>query len=101
MAKIITRDEACVALRAVIDSDILNDDLENALEDIFNCIKSEEDGYHCWGGDIDFFELYIAHRSDLYIDELKEKLRAVHEKYSFVPAPYEKEEFENCDEDDE
>lgn len=101
MANIITRDEACVALRAIIESDILNDDLENALEDILNCIESEKNGYHCWGGDTDFFELFIAHRSDLFTDELKAKLQSIHEKYSFVPAPYEKDELESFDDDED
>lgn len=90
--KFITRSEAVSVLSALIDSGILSDEIEDALQDIMFCIEQEQLGYHCWGGENELVELFTSHRADLWTDELKEKVQAIHNKYSFTPAPYEAEE---------
>lgn len=85
----ITREEASAVLQTLIDSDILDEDLESALEEIKLCIEEECAGYHCWGASDEFDELSVAYREDMWTDELKAKLRSIHDKHSFTPAPYE------------
>lgn len=89
MAEMITRQEAIVTIRDIINSGILSEDITDKLEDIAICIEEEQLGYHRWNADDDFALLHIAHRSDLWTDELIAQTKAVSDKYSFKPAPYE------------
>ena len=91
----ITREEAIKILTELEESGILNEELENGVADILLCIDAERDGYHFWGADDDeWIKLYTAYREDLLTPELKAELQAINDKYSFVPAPYEAEAFE-------
>lgn len=87
----ITRDEAIEVLQTMVNSDILDEDLENDLEEIITCIQSEDEGYHIWGADEEVGKLFTSYRTDLVTPELEEELNAISDKYSFTPAPYEAE----------
>lgn len=92
MDRFITREEAIETLVNLVNSGILDEELENNLEEIISCIDYERKGYHAWGADCEFTDLFIAYRSDLWTDELKERMQKLHNKYSFTPASYEQEE---------
>ena len=90
----ITRNEAVDTLYMLVNSDILDDDLRDKIEEIANCIEKENLGYSLWGAEEDATELFVARREDLWTDELKERLAEIHNKYSFTPAPFERADFE-------
>lgn len=99
--KIITREKAFEVLSDLLDSGILDGEIEKSLQEIMFCIEQEQLGYHCWGGDDDIYNLHVAYRVDLITDELKAELQAIHDKYSFTPAPYEAEQFKEIESEDE
>lgn len=90
----ITRNEAIDVLYCLINSGILDDELEAEIEEIACCIEKENEGYHLWGADAEVGELFVARRQDQWTDELVSHLREIHDKYSFTPAPFERAEFE-------
>ena len=96
--RFIARSEAVSVLSALIDSDILSEEIEDALQDIMFCIEQEQLGYHCWGGENELVELFSSY--SLWTDELNERVQAIHDKYSFTPAPYEAEELKTNLEDE-
>lgn len=93
--KIITREKAIELITYLEDAGIFSDDVESGLADVRMCIEAEMRGYHFWGGDIDTGELYIARREDQWTEEVVDRTRKIAEKYSFSPAPHEKEELAN------
>lgn len=94
METFITREEAVETLADIIDNDLLNEDIQNKLEEIMICIEYEKHGYHAWGAGFDLSECFVAHRADMWTDELEQKVRGISKKYSFTPSPYEAEDFE-------
>lgn len=86
----IGREEAIETLRNLVDTDVLSEDIQSKLDQIATCIEEEQDGRHIWGTeDDDWMELHIAHRDDMWTEDLYQKLNQICEKYSFVPAPQE------------
>ena len=47
----ITRKEAIKTIYDIMNFGILSEELENALQDIANCIEHENDGLFLWGAD--------------------------------------------------
>lgn len=91
----ITREEAIDALMQLEGSDILSEELEDQIGEIICCIEEEMIGRHIWGAEGDeVAKLHIAHRKDLWTDELIKECEEIENKISFKPAPYEKEEIE-------
>ncbi len=81
-----TRAEAVATLYELIDSGVLSEDLTSALELIARCIEEEDAETHLgvflWGAkDDDWVELFVAHREDLWTDELEAKVQAIYDKY--------------------
>ncbi len=57
----VTREEAIETLYDLINSDILDEDLEEQLQDIANCIEAEEThNIFLWGADYEVFDLFVA-----------------------------------------
>ena len=82
----LTRQEAVEVLYELINSGILASDLQDALEDIVICIRSEDRdkdlGIDIWGAkEEDWTDLYIAKRADLITPEWKQHCKNVYEKY--------------------
>jgi len=64
----------------------LDEDLEDRLQDIANCIRAEDKehdlGIDIWGTeDNDWVDLYVAKRDDLITPEWEQHCDAVYEKY--------------------
>ena len=94
----VTRDEAAEAIYEVINSGILDDDLEGRLEDIASCILREKDGLHLWGADDkDVVELYTTVRSDLVTPEYEQHIDELYYHYKFDPSEQEQEDFDSGD----
>lgn len=82
----ITRADAIEAIYEIINSGIIEDELENDLEDIAKCIKAEAEwSIHAWGmPDEEYILLCTAHRTDLPdYEEFIKKQVAIVNKYSF------------------
>ena len=82
----ITRDEALEVLYDLINSGIIAEDLEEALEDIAKCIRAEDKerdlGIDIWGAEEnDWIDLYILKREDLITPEWTQHCEEVYEKY--------------------
>ena len=93
----ITRDEALKVLYAIIDSGILNEELEGHLQEIANNIENEKYGLHMWGADNEEYGfLTTAVREDLRDEAYMEKGQRIWDKYSFVPSPFEEEEIDEA-----
>lgn len=87
----ISRDEAIKTISFLEENELLSDDLRAKLLDIRSCIEAELQGWHFWGAsDDDYMELHIARCSDLWTNETKELCERLDHKYTFTPAPYEK-----------
>ena len=57
----ITREEAIETLYDLINSNILDEELEESLQDIANCIEAEEThNVFLWGADCEAFDLFVA-----------------------------------------
>lgn len=89
MKYFVTREEAKSTLIELIDSGVLDLDIEDKLTQIYSIIDAEQVGYHVWGADNDVSILFVARRSDLITEEYIKEVEEVKKKYSFVPAPYE------------
>ncbi len=85
----ITRNEAVECLYNLINSDVLDCDILDDLEEIANCIDHENEGYHLWGADDEAADLFSIPRSDLITEEVRNERERLCKKYSFTPAPYE------------
>ena len=81
----ITRDKAIEVLYRVINSGILNQDVEVALQDIANCIEMEEThGVHAWGADDENVSLLVvARREDCWTDEIIQKTEDAYNRLKF------------------
>lgn len=95
----ITRDKAIEAIYRVVNSGILEDELEEDLVDVANNIQLEKVGIHAWGADDELSQMFVAHRSDLITDEIVERDMKLQEEYSFIPCPHERSEFEYIDDE--
>lgn len=61
MTNYITRDEAVETIYKLLNSGILNEELEDKLEDIANCIEAEEThNIFLWGADREAADLFCA-----------------------------------------
>lgn len=101
MDKYITRLEAFDVLEALIESDILSDEICDKLHSIAECIEEERYCRHIWGGDPEeICELYIAHREDLITPEIINRWAEIHEKYEFKPATFESDLYYDEDDDE-
>ena len=81
-----TRAQAIEVLYKIMNCGILDNDLEDCLQDIVTCIKSEDKendlGIDIWGDkEGDWVDLYIAKRQDLITPEWEQHCDAVYEKY--------------------
>lgn len=93
MSNAITREEAIETIYALVDSGILQEDIEGRLMDIANAIENEKFGLHMWGADNGEYDvLTTAVRADLMTEEYKANGQRIWDKYSFVPSPFEEEE---------
>ena len=86
--KEITREEAVETLYEIINSGIISDDLESKLQDIANCIEDEDKehglGIMAWGMNREEHGmLHTAYREDLWTDELKAKIQAIHDSVRY------------------
>lgn len=87
----ITRDEAIMVCYELMESGILAQDLEEALQSIASCIEAEQIGRHEWGvDDAELGILYVTKRSDLITDEDVKEYDRIHKKLTFVPSVDEK-----------
>lgn len=77
----ITRKEAIKTIYDIMNSGILSEELENALQDIANCIEYENDGLFLWGADDEVSDLFAARRKDLIPPEWEEHCKSLYEKY--------------------
>ena len=95
MDKMITRDEAIVALYEIIDNPVIDEELRDKMLDIANLIEIEKAGMHFWGGNLEeYHEMVVSRRSDMWTDEAIAKADKIQKEHSFEPAPYEKAEIE-------
>ena len=81
-----TRAQAIEVLYKLMNCGILDEDLEDRLQDIANCIMAEDKehdlGIDIWGTeDNDWVDLYVAKREDLITPEWEQHCDAVYEKY--------------------
>lgn len=78
----ITRAEAIDVINAVVDNDIIREEITDALEEIRMILRhEEEDNLSLWGAEDDVTDLFVAKRSDLITDEWNEHCRTLYEKY--------------------
>ena len=84
--QMITRQEAVSVIYAIINSGIISEDLEDALQDIANCIEDEETlQIHSWGmPEDDYMTLHMTMRTDLpEYEEFMKKCEEIHQRYVF------------------
>lgn len=87
------REEAIGALYGLINSGILEKELENTLEELTIILESELDGIHLWGrkySDCDL--IHTAMRSDLITDDVKKKIENQYHSVKFTPCNAEQDE---------
>jgi len=90
MSNIITREKAVKRLYGVINSGIIDRELEEDLQEIANCISEEMYCLHTWGADAEEVgKLFTSYREDLITEELKKELADIDDKYSFEPSVFE------------
>ena len=77
----VTRKEAIKIIYDTMNSGILSEELENALQDIANCIEHENDELFLWGADDEVSDLFAAWRKDLIPPEWEEHCKSLYEKY--------------------
>ena len=76
----ITRKEAIKTIYDIMNSGILSEELENALQDIANCIEHENDGLFLWGADDEVSDLFTARRKDLIPPEWEKHCKSLYDK---------------------
>ena len=92
---LITRNEAVDVLLTLVNSGILDKNIEEKLAEISTIIEDEEIGYHFWGADhSERVILFTATRVDLITDEMCEECNRIADKYSFTPSEHERVEIE-------
>ena len=102
MENAITRDQALETLYALINSGILSEDMENAIQEIANNVENEKYGLHLWGADNDDYAFLVtAVRDDLRDEAYMEKGQRIWDKYAFAPSPFEEKEIDEAIEADE
>ena len=91
----IKREEAVDTLYALINSNVLDEELCDKIENIASCIGSERDGLHLWGADDqEVAELYTTVRSDAAdLKEHENLCDMLYQKYCFEPSEFEMPEF--------
>lgn len=81
----ITREVAIETLYDLINSGILDLELEDKLSDIAKCIQAEDGendlGLFLWGADGNYIDLYVAKREDLIDDAWDRHCNELYEKY--------------------
>ena len=78
----ITRQEAVEALLEVVNSGILEDELETKLSETAIILQHEdEDKLSLWGAEDDATDLFIAKRQDLITPEWEKHCNDLYEKY--------------------
>lgn len=92
----ISRSNAIDVIYDLINSGILDESIEDALNEIVTCIDYEECGMHLWNAtNEDCDNLFTCKRVDKITDEYIEEQKAIVNKYRFVPAPAEKKEIKD------
>jgi hypothetical protein len=72
----ITREQAIYAIYEIINSGIIDMELETRLQDIANCIDAENYGVHLWGTDeVKTYEHYIFGPSDFEEAEIMQNIK--------------------------
>lgn len=98
----LSRDDACCVIGAIINSGIIDEDLVSDLQDISTAIGCEKDSLHLWGvDDQDVHDLYTCVRSDLITPEYQKHVDDLYNKYKFFPSEAEKNEIDIDEEDEE
>lgn len=89
----IDREHAIKTLYAMTESGLLNEELEEDLIDVANCIAAEEDGLHLWNADDhEVAELYTTVGGDEpFIREHEALCDKLYKKYRFEPSKFEQE----------
>lgn len=91
MRNMITREEAISAMYTLINTGILEEDLEETLQEIANAIEHERCGSHTWGADAEeYATLVTSRRADLITAEYAAEKKRIVNKYAFEPSPFEK-----------
>ena len=90
----ITRERAISVIYQLINSGVLNEELEDQLQDIANCIEEEKLGIHAWGMYYeDYITLKTAIRTDLPdSDPFIQKQKRIIAEHRFSPSKFEKRE---------
>ena len=75
----ITREQAIYAIYEIINSGIIDMELEARLQDIANCIDAENYGVHLWGTgrEVDSYERYIFGPSDFEEAEIMQNIKGL------------------------
>ena len=95
MKNAITRDKALETLYALLDSGILAEDTEEALQEIANAIENEKYGLHLWGADNKEYDyLVTAVKEEERTEEYIKEGQRIWDKYSFTPSTFEAEEIQ-------
>ena len=72
----ITREQAIYAIYEIINSGIIDMELENRLQDIANCIDAENYGVHLWGTEqVENYEHFIFGPSDFEEKEIMQNIK--------------------------
>ena len=73
----ITREQAIYAIYEIINSGIIDMELENKLQAIASCIDAENYGVHLWGEEreVDSYEHYIFGPSDFEEAEIMQNIK--------------------------
>lgn len=88
----IERGNAIEFLLNMVNSGIMSDNINSALQDIANCIVGEEDGLHLWGApDEDVATMYTEASEEALTKEFKEKADKLYAEYRFFPSKFEEE----------
>ena len=78
---LITREDAVEKLSDLVNSEIIDENLRNDLEEIAYCIDHENDNLFLWGAEQDCIDLFVSRREDLIDDEWLKRQKALYEKY--------------------
>ena len=85
----IDRKNAKEVLNKLIEADILQPEIEEALSEVVTCLDAEMMGYLIWGADDDYSELFISYLDNSITDTLKKHRTKVFNKYRYTPSSFE------------
>ena len=86
----ITREQAILTIFELVNSEILKDEVVDALEDIRICIEEEEIGRHVWGVPDDWIaKLHTSVRTDLLTEDILDEYDNIHKGITFKPSTFE------------